>query len=92
MIYVTRLEIAGFKPAAEKDVLDGIVTLVSDTARVSIALSLRDDGTRCETRLHRRGVSAALRAARRMPEFRTGAGLAFSPDVLRRAPALFKAA
>lgn len=81
-MYVTRIEIAGFKAPAGEGPHSGTVTLEAEGQRMLIPLSL-EKRVRPEEGRHRLLLIAhALRRARRLPEFRKRGAMRFAPGLL----------
>lgn len=81
-MYVTRIEIAGFKAPAREGLYQGTVTLEADGQRMLIPLALAKP-VRPDLGRHRLLLIAhALRRARRLPEYRKRGAMRFAPGLL----------
>ena len=79
-MYVSGIELEGFGDRRGDAPSRGVVALLSDGARVCVALEWPGGG--CPETMYRRLLSEAIRQVRRMPEFRRSAPPRFAPGVL----------
>ena len=81
-MYVTGIEIAGFRRRSTDGRIDGSVVLVGDGTRMQIPLTLN---RRVELRAQKDRLlllARALRELRRVPEYRDTGALRFAPGLL----------
>lgn len=79
-MFVSGIEFEGFAETRGDAPARGVVTLLSDHARICIALDWA--GGACPTGMYRDLLIEAVRQIRRMPEFRRSAPPRFAPGLL----------
>lgn len=81
-MYVTGIEIAGFRRRSEDGTLTGSVVLIAKDRRVQIPLTLERRVELEKSRERLLLLARALRQARRVPDLRLKGALRFAPGVL----------